>query len=76
MRKTWEIDEGRSASKLGFLIDEYILGPKSEQTRAVMKLHFFRGISYEAIAEEVDMSPTQVGRIVRKYEDTLLKMTQ
>lgn len=76
MTKTWNIDENLSATKLNSLIDEYILGPRCEQSRAIMRLRFFRGLSYEAIAEEMQMSAVEVGRIIRQYRGPLLSMTR
>lgn len=52
------------------LIDEYI---HSERDRAILKRRLIDGITYEALAEEFDLSVTQVKRIVYKGEDIIFK---
>lgn len=52
-----------SNTQLSQLIDEWI---KSERDRRIMKRSLIDGICYEKIAEEVDMSPIQIYRVVKK----------
>ena len=52
------------------LIDEYI---HSERDRAILKRRLIDGITYERLAEEFDLSVTQVKRIVYKGEDIIFK---
>ena len=52
------------------LIDEYI---HSERDRAILKRRLIDGITYEKLAEEFDLSVTQIKRIVYKGEDIIFK---
>ena len=48
MRRTaWDIDDQRAREKLCSLIDEYLIGPKSEKAREVLKLYMVDGKTYE-----------------------------
>lgn len=53
-----------------FLIDEYI---HSERDRNILKRRLIDGITYEGLAEEFDLSVTQIKRIVYKGEDIIFK---
>ena len=52
-----------SNTDLSALIEEWI---KSERDRFIMRRTLIDGITYEKIAEEVEMSPIQIYRIVKK----------
>ena len=56
------------------LIDEKITGKKSARNRQILKLRFLQGMTFAEIAEAVDMSEVQVGRIIHRYGDPLLIM--
>lgn len=58
------------------LIDEYIVGKRAKRDRAILRMYFLDGLTYEEIAENIGMSSVQVGRIVRKQGDKLLLMIQ
>lgn len=66
MRKEFEY----SNSDIDHYIDEYI---HSERNRRILKRKLIDGITYEALAEEFDLSVTSVKKIVLKGMDTLLK---
>lgn len=59
-----------SNSQINFLIDEYI---HSERDRKLLKRRLIDGVTYEALAEEFDLSPKQVKNIIYKAEDRLFK---
>lgn len=59
-----------SRSQLEHIIDEWIL---NEKYRAVMKRRLLDGITYERLAEEFDMSVSQIKRIVYKSESKIFK---
>lgn len=59
-----------SNSDIDHYIDEYI---HSERNRRILKRKLIDGITYEALAEEFDLSVTSVKKIVLKGMDTLLK---
>ena len=52
------------------LIDEYI---HSERDRKILKRRLIDGLTYENLAEEFDLSVTQVKRIVYKCENIIFK---
>lgn len=52
------------------LIDEYI---HSERDRKILKRRLIDGLTYENLAEEFDLSVTQVKRIVYKGENIIFK---
>lgn len=52
------------------LINEYI---HSERDRKILKRRLIDGLTYENLAEEFDLSVTQVKRIVYKGEDIIFK---
>lgn len=47
------------------IIDQHI---HSERDRAILKRNLCDNIGYEALAEEFDMSRSQIARIVPRYE--------
>jgi len=53
-------------SQIASLIDEYI---HSERDRRILKRRFIDGIGYERLAEEMDMSVSQIKRVVYKSGD-------
>ena len=57
-------------SQIAFLINEYI---HSERDRAIAKRRFIDGLCYEPLAEEFDMSVTQIRRIVDKTQDIVFR---
>lgn len=59
-----------SNSHINSLIDEWI---HSERDRKIMKRRFIDGIIYEKIAEEFDLSVTQVKTVIYKAEKELIK---
>lgn len=63
-----------SAGDMERIINEYVTGKKAHRNREILRLYFIEGYTYEEVAEKVDMSPVQIGRIVRRYGDPLLLM--
>lgn len=58
-------------STIEYVIDEYI---HNKRYRQILKLRFIDGLTYEKIAEEVDMSVRQVKTIIYKHGDRMLKI--
>ncbi len=58
-----------SRTRLEKLIDEHIF---SERDRLILKRKWFDGTTYEALAEEFQMSPRQIPRIVQRCEETII----
>lgn len=61
-------ETGLSCSELSAAIDEWIF---SERDRAILKRRLLDGLCYEALADEFDLSPRHVKRIVYKAEERL-----
>lgn len=59
-----------SRSQIEAVIEEWVL---SERNRNVMKRRLIDGITYERLAEEFDMSTSQIKRIVYKCEDKIFR---
>lgn len=59
-----------SNSQLEKLIDEWL---HSERDRNVMKRHMIDGICVEALSEEIDRTPRQTARIIKKAKSELSK---
>ena len=59
-----------SRTELNNTIDEWIL---NEKYRAILKRRLLGGICYEPLAEEFDMSVTQIKRIVYKGQEKVFK---
>lgn len=59
-----------SVSQVEYLIDEWIF---SERDRAILKRRLIDGITFEALADEFDLSVVQVKRIVKKRQTELFK---
>lgn len=57
-----------SRSQLDYLIDEWIL---NERNRKILKRRLLDGLTYEALAEEFDLSVQQTKNIVYKCQNTL-----
>lgn len=59
-----------SRSEILFVIDEYIL---NEKHRRIMRRRLIDGICYEPLAEEFNMSVSQIKRIIYKCQDKMFK---
>ena len=59
-----------SIPEVSGLIDNWIF---SERDRAILKRRIIDGISYEKLAEEFNLSTTQINTIVRKGTEKLVK---
>ena len=63
-------ESGLSRSQIEKLIDEWIF---SARDRAILKRRLLDGICYEPLAEEFDMSVSQIKSIVYRSEARLFK---
>lgn len=59
-----------SRTEISDAIDEWIL---NEKHRAVLRRRLIDGICYEPLAEEFDMSVTQIKRIVYKGQEKVFR---
>lgn len=74
MKQTWDIDDNRARDKLSHLIQEYVIGPRSERKREILQLYMVEGKTYEQIEQETGISVSTIGRCVRRYYDRLVLM--
>ena len=58
-----------SRDRLDRLIEQHIF---NERDRRILKRKWFDGITYEAIAEEFQMSPRHIPRIVQRCEHIII----
>lgn len=67
----WKIEEtGLTANDIIELIDQRVL---NERDRKLLCRRYIDGITYEQLAEEFDLSRTQVCNIVYKYQKRIFK---
>ena len=59
-----------SRTELSLAIEEWI---HNEKYRAILKRRLLDSITFEKLAEEFDMSPRQIKRIVYKAQETLFR---
>ena len=59
-----------SRTEIEWAINEYIL---SERDRKIIHRRLIDGICYEPLAEEFEMSPRQIKRIVYKCEEIVFR---
>ena len=62
-----------SRSELTETIEEWIVGKNAERDRRVLKRRLIDGLTFDALAEEFDMSPRQIKRIVYKGEEIIFR---
>lgn len=62
-----------SRSQMEVLIFEWVNGQHAERNRALLHRRLFDGITYEALAEEFDLSVSQVKRIITKGLATITR---
>lgn len=65
--------EELSRSQIENLIDEWIIGRNAERNRKILKRRLLDGVLFEDLAEEFDLSVTQIKNIVYKGMKRLLK---
>lgn len=74
MRKIPKEIENLNRDELESMIEKWvILRRNSERNRAILKRSWFDGIGYERIAEEFNLSVTQVKSIIYKSEEQVFK---
>ncbi len=62
-----------SRTEIEHAIDEWIVGKNAERNRAILKRRLIDGICYEPLAEEFNLSVSQVKRIVYKLEQKIFQ---
>lgn len=62
-----------SRTEIHYLIDEYI---HNERNRIILKRKLTDGITYERLAEEMDMSVSQIKNVCYKGKDILFELIE
>ena len=68
-----KIPEDISRTDIIVAIQEWIIGAHGERNRQIMARRLLDGVTYEALAEEFDLSDRQVKNIVYKCESKIYK---
>ena len=79
MEKKKDHDRDLSRTEIEFAIDEWIVGKNAEKYREIIRRRMIDGITFERLAEEQEMSVSQIKRIVWKCTEIIfrhLKMNQ
>ena len=61
-----------TANEVESAIDTYIIGRNAERNRRLLRRRLIDGITYESLAEEFELSDSQVKRIVYKACNKLI----
>ena len=67
-----EIPEHLTNTQVIYLIDEYV---RLERDRDILKDHWFKGITLEALAEKCELSTNKIKKIIYDIGDTILLKT-
>lgn len=66
-------DRDLSRTEIEFAIDEWIIGKNAERDRKVVRRRLIDGITFERLAEENELSVSQVKRIVWKGSEIIFR---
>ena len=66
-------DRDLSRTEIEFAIDEWIIGKNAERDRKVIRRRLIDGITFERLAEEQELSVSQVKRIVWKCSEIVFR---
>lgn len=73
MEKTRNHDRDLSRTEIEFAIEEWIIGKNAERDREVLRRRLIDGVTFERLAEEQELSVSQVKRIIWKNEEILFR---
>ena len=62
-----------SRTEIKEAIDEWVVGRNAHRDRAVLRSRLIDGFTYEALAEQYDMSVAQIKRIIYKRQEVLFR---
>ena len=65
--------QGITRSKIEELVNEHVIGFRAKRNRRLLILRWCDGLTYEELAEEMEMSVSQVKKITYDYEKVLCK---
>lgn len=64
-----DIPEHITNSQVLYAIDEYV---RIERDRSILKDHWFRGMTFEALAEKHDLSVNKIKNVIYQIGDKIL----
>lgn len=62
-----------SRTEIEFAIDEWIIGKNAERDRKVLRRRLIDGVTFERLAEEQELSVSQVKRIIWKNAEIIFR---
>ena len=73
MENTGNHDRDLSRTEIEFAIDEWIIGKNAERDRKVLRRRLIDGVTFERLAEEQELSVSQVKRIIWKNAEIIFR---
>ena len=73
MENTRNHDRDLSRTEIEIAIDEWIIGKNAERDRKVLRRRLIDGVTFERLAEEQELSVSQVKRIVWKNAEIIFR---
>ena len=73
MENTRNHDRDLSRTEIEFAIDEWIIGKNAERDRKVLRRRLIDGVTFERLAEEQELSVSQVKRIIWKNSEIIFR---
>lgn len=73
MENTRNHERDLSRTEIEFAIDEWIIGKNAERDRKVLRRRLIDGVTFERLAEEQELSVSQVKRIIWKNEEIIFR---
>ena len=73
MENTRNHDRDLSRTEIEFAIDEWIIGKNAERDRKVLRRRLIDGVTFERLAEEQELSVSQVKRIIWKGTEIIFR---
>lgn len=73
MENTRNHDRDLSRTEIEFAIDEWIIGKNAERDRKILRRRLIDGVTFERLAEEQELSVSQVKRIIWKNAEIIFR---
>ena len=73
MEKKENHDRDISRTEIEFAIDEWIIGKNAERDRKVIRRRLIDGLTFERLAEEQELSVSQVRRIIWRGSEIIFR---
>ena len=73
MEKTKNHDRDISRTEIEFAIDEWIIGKNAERDRKIIRRRLIDGVTFERLAEEQELSVSQVKRIIWRGSEIVFR---